>query len=296
MERALDPKTPTADRVALIDLIGQVAPVEGLEPLTTMLRRKESDAVHLAVLNALGHYTRGEVAEVVLAEYPKLPESLRDRVRGLLCSRTVWAGRLLDAMADGRVSPKDLRRPQVLQVVQLGDPALTARLEKVWGRLPGPNSAAKVQRIAEVRGILPEGDKGDPARGRPVFQQHCAVCHSLFGEGEKIGPDLTGAERGDLDFLLTSMVDPSALIRKEYEAQTLALDDGRVLSGLIVEENEKTITLVDSQRQKIIVPKDEVQSMKPSEVSLMPEGLLDPLPDDQVRDLFRYLRSSGPPK
>ena len=90
---------------------------------------------------------------------------------------------------------------------------------------------------------MPEGDKGNAARGKLVFKENCAVCHKLFDEGETIGPELTGADRGNLDFLLTSLVDPSAQVRKEYQSQTIALRDGRVLSGLVVDENDRVLTL-----------------------------------------------------
>ena len=86
------------------------------------------------------------------------------------------------------------------------------------------------------------------------------------------------------------------MIRKEYQSQTVALRDGRVLTGLVVEETDTTITLVDSNRQKTVLPRDQVEERKPSDVSLMPEGLLDKLRDDQVRDLFRYLQSTSRPK
>jgi putative heme-binding domain-containing protein len=162
--------------------------------------------------------------------------------------------------------------------------------------VPGPGAPDKVRRIAEVRGYLVEGDKGSAARGRPIFKEHCAVCHKLFNEGEAIGPELTGAERGNLDFLLTSLVDPSAMIRKEYQSQTVALTDGRVLTGLVVEETGKTLALIDSNRQKTVLSRDQVEETKPSPISLMPEGALDKLPENQVRDLFRYLQSSAPPK
>ena len=158
---------------------------------------------------------------------------------------------------------------------------------------PGRARPRRSKRIAEIRGLLPEGDKGNAARGKPIFKENCAVCHKLFGEGESIGPDLTGAERGDLDFLMTSLVDPSSLVRKEYQAQTIALRDGRVLTGLVVEEDDRTLTLVDGNRQKTIVSRDAVEEARPSDVSLMPEGLLDKLTEPQIRDLFRYLQSPG---
>ncbi len=295
LEIATDSKVPAADRVALIEVIGQLGKPDSLPVLLDLVGRETTPSLRMAVLNALGTFQQPEVAATLLDLYPKLDGTLKDRVLNLLCSRKAWADRLVDAMGTGKIAPKDLRPTQVLQIVQLGDPALVGRVEKVWGRVPGPGSAEKVRRIAEVRGILPEGDKGNPARGRLVFKENCAVCHRLFNEGENVGPELTGAERGNLDFLLSSLVDPSALVRNEYQAQTVALDDGRVLTGLIVEETAGTITLVDGNRQRIVLPRDAVDEMKPSAVSLMPEGQLDKLRDDQIRDLFRYLQSNGAP-
>ena len=159
--------------------------------------------------------------------------------------------------------------------------------------MPRVGSPEKKRRIAEIRGLLPEGDKGNVARGKPIFKENCAVCHKLFDDGETIGPDLTGAERGDLDFLLTSLIDPSASVRKEYQSQTIALRDGRVLSGLIVEDNDRSLTLVDGNRQKTLISRDAVEDVKPADLSLMPEGLLDKLGEPQIRDLFRYLQSNA---
>ena len=178
-------------------------------------------------------------------------------------------------------------------IAQLGNAPLVGRLEAAWGKVPRSGSPEKKQRIAEIRGLLPEGDKGITARGQPIFKENCAICHKLFNEGETIGPDLTGADRGNLDFLMTSLVDPSALVRKEYQSQTVALKDGRLISGLIVDETDRLLTLVDGNRQKIAVSRQSIEAIKPSDVSLMPEGLLDKLSEPQIRDLFRYIQSGG---
>lgn len=294
LSRVADPATPAAERTSLIELVGQVGKPDGLAALLGVVARDPSDAIRLAAIGAVGGFDQPEVATALIDLYPKLSPALRDRVLGQLCTRAAWAKPLLEAMAQKKISPRDLRQAQALQVAQLGDSELTARLESVWGHVPGPGSPEKTRRIAEIRGLLPEGDKGNPDRGRPIFKENCAVCHRLFEDGERIGPELTGAERGNLDFLLTSLVDPSALIRKEYESQAVALNDGRILTGLIVEESANTLTLLDSNRQKTVVPRDQVEEIKSSPVSLMPEGLLDKLPENQIRDLFRYIQSSGP--
>src|SRR5439155_19407935 len=136
--------------------------------------------------------------------------------------------------------------------------------------------------------------KGDPAKGQPLFKQHCATCHTLFGEGNKVGPDLTSADRKGRELLMLNIVDPSAVIRPEFAAYTLLTTDGRLLTGLVVEASEQAVTLVDAKNEKTTVPRDKIDQLKPSPVSLMPEKLLDELTDQEVRDLFSYLQSDGP--
>jgi putative heme-binding domain-containing protein len=279
----------------LIELLGALGRPEDLPVLVAILRRDSKASIQLAAVAALGSFQQPAAAPPLLACYRSASLSVRERILGLLGTRPVWARALLDAIARGEIAAKDLSPAHVQLIAQLPDPRLLERLEAVWGKVPRAGSPQKQQRIAEIRGLLPEGDKGSAARGKAIFKEHCAVCHKLFDEGESIGPDLTGAERGNLDFLLTSLVDPSSLVRKEYQAQSVALRDGRVLSGLIVDENDQALTLLDNNRQKTVIPRNAVEDVKPTAVSLMPEGLLDTLSEPQIRDLFRYLQSQGAP-
>jgi putative membrane-bound dehydrogenase-like protein len=292
--RIRETSAPDADRIALIELLGQLGRPEDAALLVETLEHGSNPAIELAALAALGQFPQPVPAAPLLKHYQHASPTVRTRILSLLCTRTTWARALLDAIDRGDIAPKVLSPAQVLDIARLGDPALVGRLEAAWGKIPRSGSPEKKQRIAEIRGLLPEGDKGNPARGKPIFKENCAVCHKLFSDGETIGPDLTGADRADLDFLMTSLVDPSALVRKEYQSQTLALKDGRLLSGLIVDENDRLLTVVDSNRQKITVPRQSVEAIKSSDISLMPEGLLDKLTEPQIRDLFRYLQSSGP--
>jgi putative heme-binding domain-containing protein len=292
--RVNDANCPASDRMAVVELLGQIARPEDLPTLLALADDPRSRAILPETISALGGYQDPQVASRLLMLYPMLDASLRDRVLSLLCSRPSWSARLLDALAKGSLKAKELRPTHVLQIAAFHDADLTRRVESVWGRVPGPGSPEKIKRVAQVRGMLPEGDKGQAPLGQPVFKEHCAVCHKLFDEGENIGPELTGAERGNLDFLLTSLVDPSAMIRKEYQSQAVALRDGRILTGLVVEETDKAVTLIDSNRQKTVVPRADVEEMKTSPVSLMPEGLLDKLSEAQIRHLFKYLQSAGP--
>ena len=134
---------------------------------------------------------------------------------------------------------------------------------------------------------------GDPARGHEIFTRVCGLCHTLFGEGGKIGPDLTQANRTDREFLLASIVDPSAAIRKEYLAYEVATKDDRVLSGVIMDQSGGNLTLGIGTGERVVVPQAQVVSLRESAVSVMPEGLVKPLTPQELRDLFSYLQRTN---
>jgi len=110
----------------------------------------------------------------------------------------------------------------------------------------------------------------------------------LFGEGGKVGPDLTGAGRASLDYLLENIVDPAAVVGADYRMTVVTLKDGRVLSGLVAASTERTLTLRMIQ-QETVVEKAEVVKQETLPVSMMPEGLLGALSEAQRRDLLGYL-------
>jgi putative heme-binding domain-containing protein len=135
-----------------------------------------------------------------------------------------------------------------------------------------------------------------PAKGTRQASYHVTsfskrFCHQLFGEGQRVGPDLTAADRKNLDVLLQNVIDPSAVIREGYQQYVVTLQDGRVLSGIIAESSPTTVTLVDAKNVRTVLRRKDIDEQTQAGASLMPEGLLDGLSDPEVRDLFQYLRS-----
>jgi putative heme-binding domain-containing protein len=128
-------------------------------------------------------------------------------------------------------------------------------------------------------------------RGKELFAKNCGTCHTLFGQGNKIGPDLTGADRKNNEFLLSNIVDPSAVIRKEFFTYVVEVKDGRLLTGLIAENSPSSVTLLDAKNQRTVIAQDEIEEMTRSPLSIMPEKILEQLDAQQVRDLMGYLRS-----
>ena len=125
----------------------------------------------------------------------------------------------------------------------------------------------------------------------------CHACHTLFGEGGDIGPDITGANRGSLEYLMGNIITPSAIIQDAYKMTLVVTDEGRVYSGIVSGENERQLQLrVAGQDQPAIIPKSRIESREIAKVSMMPTGLLNTLKDKEVLDLFAYLQSLAPPE
>ena len=130
----------------------------------------------------------------------------------------------------------------------------------------------------------------DASRGRAVFQKNCAACHTLFDNGGKIGPELTGSQRANLDYVLENVIDPSAVVAKEYQVTIITTKDGRTINGIIKREDARSLT-VQTPNDLLTIATEDIEDKKRSPLSLMPDGVLPNLKDDEVRDLIMYLRS-----
>ncbi len=130
--------------------------------------------------------------------------------------------------------------------------------------------------------------QADLRSGRRLFQKSCSQCHRLYDQGKQIGPDLTGSQRANLDYLLENVVDPSAVVGKDFRMTSILTADGRTLSGLVVSKNDKTLYCKHRLTQETIAV-DEIDQLSETNLSPMPEGLLDKLTADEIRDLVAYL-------
>src|SRR5262249_28204826 len=146
--------------------------------------------------------------------------------------------------------------------------------------------------MAEVQRDLSEDDlqKANLERGRLVYSKTCANCHRLFDDGGDVGPELTGSQRANLQYVLENVLDPSAVVAREYQMNVVTLKNGRVLNGIVKLENERALTL-RTEKEMIVVPKDEIDTRTVSKQSMMPDGLFDKLSREEVRDLIGYLAS-----
>jgi putative membrane-bound dehydrogenase-like protein len=274
-----------ARRAALRLLIDRRAPgVRELAEKAFSIRGLSATAVAGLALTA-----DPAIPDFVLARYAPLYSSEKTATVAMLASRPAWAARLLAAVVAGTVAAREITAPLARQLRAFGDPTLTAQLEKIVGPLgaEGVDKAALFRHWRER--LTPEAlAAADPAAGRTVYRNLCAACHTLHGEGGALGPDLTGGQRHNLDYLLFNLIDPNAVVAPEHRLATLTLKDGRVLAGMIRSRTAAAITL-QTPAETITVAPAEVASLVTSEVSLMPAGLLDAVQPVQARDLIAYL-------
>jgi len=244
------------------------------------------------VLRAMAAYDDAATPGIVLSGYGGYSESERGDAVATLAARLAWALELLDAIERGRVPRRDVSISIARQLQAFTDPRIRPRLEAVWGKVQ-PTSKTKAALIAKYKSVLASDREppADPARGRAVFNRTCLACHRLYAAGGDVGPELTGSDRANPDYILENVLDPSAAVSRDYTLTSVATTDGRLVSG-IIREQTATSLVIQAANERIVVSREDVEAIKPSTSSMMPEGLLDPLSTSEVRDLFAYLAST----
>ncbi len=168
---------------------------------------------------------------------------------------------------------------------------VAAKLTKVIGEVRAA-SQEKAKLMAKYKADLKPDvlKKANLANGRALYNKACASCHRLFGEGSDIGPDLTGAQRMNLDYILENVLDPSAIVPREFQVTLVETKGGRTISGIVKKENDASIT-VQLQNEVVVLPKSDIEMRTATKLSMMPEGTFEQMKLDEVRDLIGYLAS-----
>lgn len=289
-------------RVELMSILGELKRQEALPVLLQVLRGAAGDqGVRRAAILALQSFDAAEVGAGIVSVYPVLKGDTARTAEAVLASRSAWSKQFLKAIAgqwagwSGKpfVTPASVSPSTVRKVKQDRDVEVVRMAQQLWPDLGSPTTAEMESRIRSYAGLIRSGE-GDPYAGRALFQNVCSGCHKLFGQGGEVGPDLTVYKRDDVESMLLSIVNPSAEVREGYESYSVETKDDRSLSGFLVEKGDEVVTLRGLDGQNTVINRREIAEIKPANGSLMPGGLLEALKDQQVRDLFAYLRSTQP--
>jgi len=257
---------------------------EWIQLMDKPIRRREA-------IRALAAFDDSKVGAYLVKEFRRMGREDREAAIGTLSSRVGLARPLLSAIKTGKIEPKALSAYYARQIHRLGDSKLSEQLESAWGKVE-LSSEAKREQIARWQERLTPSvlSSADIVNGRALFVRNCAACHRLEGEGSELGPDLGGANRQDLYYLLENLVDPSAVLPMDYRMTIITLADGSQVGGTIASRTSRTITLAGIEGERVI-PISEIAKQEQLEQSTMPEGMLRSMTENEVRDLIGYLQT-----
>jgi len=244
-------------------------------------------------LRGLAGFDDAKTPSVLLGAFGQFNAAEQRDALNTLASRAAYARPLLEAVRAGQVPKAALTADLVRQLRSLKDASLATDLTGIWGVMKetSPDMSAEVERVKKLYwagGSQP----GDAPRGRVVFNQVCSQCHHLFDTGGNVGPDITGANRADLDYLLQNILFPNSVIPNEYLASTVETKDERVLTGMIKSQDANGVTL-QTANEVVTLPRSEIRKIEATAISMMPEGLIANLTEQQTRDLLYYLTRPG---
>jgi putative membrane-bound dehydrogenase-like protein len=250
-------------------------------------------------IQALASLPDPETVPVLISKISSFIDGERTDAINTLASTKDGAKALLKAVEAKTVPATALSPFLVRQLAAFDDKEINALIKSAWGDVNAPK-ADLGERTKKFRELLTTAAlaKGDLAKGKMLFTMTCGQCHKLFGEGQSVGPDITGSNRADLNYLLENVLDPNAVIGKAYQLNLFTMKDGRVMSGVIKEESPAAVKIAMMGGVEFTLPQPDIAKREVSKLSTMPEGLFDALKPEQVIDLVKYLQSgaSGPAK
>jgi putative membrane-bound dehydrogenase-like protein len=284
-----------SERTEALDILARLRDAASLPFLKDLA--SQPGPLRKAALGALASYDDDGVSALLVGLLPALKGEERNEALNTMLARSSGASALLDAVDAGLLNKDVVSAPIARKIAGFKDAKLSGWIEKNWGRL-NQSSYVKRGNIDHFKKFLDDDSvlRADLKRGRELFRAHCGLCHQLFGTGGDIGPHLTGGYT-DLEYLLQNIIDPNAVIGKDYQLVYLTLKDGSLQAGIVAEENATSVTLkIPGVAAPTVIAKERIKSREVSPNSLMPEGLLNGLEEPDVRSLFLYLRQTAEPQ
>ena len=289
-EVLINPKGKLEDRrkalAALIDAHDSKLP----DILQGLLKEK---VIRREAIRGLGVVENSKTPAAILKVFDQLDTAGKHDALTTLATRVNYAKVLMVAIEKGEIKANTLPADIVQQLKAHGKRDINSKLDQLWG-VSRSTPEAKLKEIVRYKKLL-EAKPVKPinlSRGRALYQRTCAQCHKLYGEGGEIGPDITGSNRSNLDYLLTNILDPNAEIPNDYRTTILKTSDNRVLVGVIIRSEGGSVTIA-TPAESLTIAKSDIVSSEPQNFSMMPEGLVLAFKEDELHDLVAYLRGNG---
>ena len=280
-------------RAALINVLGQIKNQDAVPVMLDLIKEDPSDIVIQASLLALQSFEDDKIALATLDSYSRFSTSTQAFAQSLLVSRESWLGILLDGIETGLIKADSITQDSILKIVLYDNKVLQAKAEKLFGKISAASATELQGRIDQLVSVIAEAS-GNPYDGKQLYLKHCGKCHQLFTDGGNIGPNLTSYKRDDLQYMLLNVVNPSIAIREGFENYAVFTLDGRTLTGFVDDQDSRVVVLRGNDGQRTVINRDDIDEMQAIPRSIMPEGILKTLKEQEIRDLFAYLRVTQP--
>ncbi len=281
---------------ARADAARQLAELSGGDPqaveqLLALVTPRASPALASGLIDALGAVPGPIAGPALVKRFGGLPPSARAAAVRVLLSRPDSTRILLDAIGKGEVQLSELSLDQKEALAAHPDPKIAFRARKLLARGGGLPSADRQKVIDELMPLTKRS--GDVEQGKLVFKKNCATCHTHSGEGNKVGPDLTGMATHPKSELIVHIMDPSRSVEGNFRVYTVTMQDGRVMSGLLASETKTSVEIIDAQAKKHVLQRDDIEELHGSNKSLMPDGFEKLLSADELVNLLEFLTHRG---
>jgi len=285
-ETAADGKRPVADRAAAVRTLGLASFAANRELFRDLLKVRQPQAVQAAALETLARFDQADVPALVLEAWPGLTPPLRAGAVEALFSRPAWIAAFLDAVERGRVGRGDVS-PARIQLLQThADARLRARAARLF-------ATTKLARRQDVVAAYHKALqlKGDPARGKAIFKKECSACHQLEGVGTPVGAELNAIRDQGSEAILLNILDPNREVKPQFLTYVLVTNAGRIVTGMITAETATGITLRRVDGTSDTVVRLDIEELRSTGMSFMPEGLEKQIDVPAMADLLAYLNS-----
>lgn len=293
MTKVEDTKANTTDRVAAAsELVGyQPSDKDLVKKLIGLITPQSPPELNVGLLRAVQASDATGTAGLIVERMAVLTPTVRSAGIAVLLSRAEWTRVLLAAIDEGKVQLSDLSLDQKQALAEHPDANIrrtaVAALRR-GGALPNADRQKVIEEFAAVA-----HEKGDPKAGKVVFTAQCAKCHTHTGEGQNVGPDLTGMAVHPKEELLVHLLDPSRSVEGNFRVYKVTKKDGNVLSGMLASESRTSVEVIDADGKKHSVLRDDIDELTASTKSLMPEGFEKQVSKKELTDLLEFLTQKG---
>lgn len=283
---AVDGKQEVGNRVAAIRTLGLDTFAEAKPLFDGLLQLRQPPAVQVAALETLARFDQAEVPALVLDAWPRLSPQLRASAAETLFARPAWINAFLDAVEKDKIGRGDIDPARLTLLQASPDAGIRSRAAKLFANV----KLAKRQEVVDAyqKALTLKGDR---ERGKAIFKKECSACHQLEGVGHSIGADLSAIRDRGTEAIMLNILDPNREVKPQFLSYVLSTTSGRIVTGMITAETANSLTIRRSDNTDETVLRIDIDDLRSTGLSFMPEGLEKQIDLQGMADLLAYLNS-----